>query len=310
MNRKKQVDHLIIDDVKQGVKEVKGVVSALGVGGGVKDDRYNKRKDRVVKIFNEGGYKIQSPGPTLTQFKATAKDAPDKAKDMKMMFDRLGSFVKANLNYYNPGLGDKFTNEAGFTMINKGDIAIQSLDYLQKLVDAYPPGTYKPTFKEAATVDLSTKTNGQQQAPGLTAAQVKKKNLEMLSSVRPVMEQGLRANGSVPNSDLELLSEQFYNEIVAPASSKYETDSIDEAITNSILTFVATLVAKKQAGEPMNPVYEKIASVTQKVQEKVEQQVKTQAGNTLGNWIIENPLASALIVIVIGLILAKLFKVI
>lgn len=309
--RRGSKDHLIIDDAKAALSEVKGVIGAIAPGG-VKDDRYNATKDKVIAMGKKYGYMNATNGsPSLAAFKATAKDAPDKAKTMEPMFRRLDDYVYALLEFYNPGLGQKFRAESPMQMANLGNLTPEYIPNLETLMSLYAPGTYRPTFKEQATTNMNATLNNQPQTTAtVSQAEKNKQNLVLLSAVRPVMEAGLRQNGSVPPSDLTSLSDQFYNEIVVPGTNAYESDNLDDAVTNAILSFVATLAAKKQAGVPMNPVYEKIATATEKVKEKVEEQVKTQSGNALGNWIIDNPVASVLIVIVVGLILAKLFKVI
>lgn len=300
----------VIGKIASGAIKIGAKIAS--VASGVKDDRYNRTKDSVIKILNAAGYKNEAPAPTLAKFKATAKDAPDKAKTMEPMFKKLQAFVQAILNYYNAGLGDKFVAEAPFRMINLGSIDGASLKYLEELVTVYPPnGSYKPTFEQKARAQVQSGLNQQNTsgAPIIRSSDIEDENIKVLKPYAPVMASTLREAGYVPENSVSGLADQFYSNIVAPASSTtYESDHLDDAITNSILEFMATVQQKKIAGEPMNPVYDKLATLSLNLQERLGNQIKKQAGNSLGNWIMEHPIESLAISVLAGLLISKLIK--
>lgn len=312
-NSKKSEDHLLSGGVASLGDAVLGKIAGV-VSGGVTPERFFVNRDEDVhKVLEGAGYKrdpLESKGESYAKFQIGQKNIPSKSPSNEPYYKRLFDYAQMRLNAYNPGLGDYWRNNFPLVMKNQGNTDHTAFTALRELALRYAPGTYRPEFKEVATAQMNQALG--QQAPTTvtqTPAQAKAVQMTLLSGVRPIMEGGLKQNGSVPIQDLELLTQQFYNEIVAPSTSSYEIDHVDEAVANAVLTFIATIAAKKAAGEALNPVYEKIANVTQKVQEEIGSHVKTQSGNVLGNWILDNPFASVLIVIVVGLILAKLFKV-
>lgn len=307
-------NHLIgeaIDVAKEAGEQLKKVKNLVG---GVTQDRILDRVEEARALFEKYGY--NKGLVNFKDFKLQKTGIPDKKTGSDTYapeFERLRKYIIAVLNAYNPGLGEVYSSVwPSFIMANKGNIKSEPLKDLQTLLQTYPVGTYKPTFKEKATAEINSNvqsTATSTLATGLnTQAEQLKTMIEMLQPVNTIMSEGLKAAGIVPPADPVRLAETFYNEIVAKGANLMNFDNLDEPMTNAILSFIATVKAKADAGEQLNPVYQKIAGVTGKVQEKIESQARTMSGNALGNWIIDHPIESAVILIVLFLIARKLFK--
>jgi len=138
----------LLSKIKPIGKFLKGAKKWVGsIAGGVKQDRFLDRRDKVLDLFKAAGYSNSLEGKTFaTKFKVLAADVPDKltSRSYSKEFDRLHAMVIARLNANNPGLGDAFNSYVPeFKMVNKGNISGKNIDALAETLKTFPPNTYK-----------------------------------------------------------------------------------------------------------------------------------------------------------------------
>lgn len=124
--------------LEQAAKVLKGLTS---IAGGVKQDRFLERRQRVYDLFDAAKYQRGFS----KQFNILAEQIPNRKQDnYAPEYERLRKFTVHVLNYNNPGLGD-FYNLVwpAWIMANAGQVKPEGIDYAKYLVDKYPPGTYK-----------------------------------------------------------------------------------------------------------------------------------------------------------------------
>jgi len=124
-------------------------VSAFGVKfgiGGVKDERFIKRRDAIKDLFQNNGYTPKGYLNQMKKFKIDQANIPDRKSDSyKAEYKRLYQWCVAVLNEANPGLGDLYkTYFEGFPMANKGSMISEPYQGLRIFVETFPPGKWKP----------------------------------------------------------------------------------------------------------------------------------------------------------------------
>ena len=308
--KRNNVNHLA-DDVQEATKVVGKVVKAVkGAVSGVRDDRFIEERDRAVQILRDAGYTGNTGD--YVKYKIDQAQIPNKADNYKPYFIKLFAYLRDRMNKQNPGLGDYWIQTYPLIMANKGVAKRESISAIKDLVQTYPPGTYKPTFEQATKTLAQTKLDSQSKGylPSTSKEQIEDQNSKRLKPLVPLMSRSLSEAGQTPAGGTADIADQFYEFIVKPATQEqYETDHLDDAVTNSILEFFATIQAKALAGElPKGGLYDKMANASFKLQERLQGQVKTQAGNKIGNFIMENPLLAVGAAVLAGIIIIKLAK--
>lgn len=316
--KKKQTDNLVDDVVKTGTKIAGKVVEKaadiLNLKGEVSQDRFIERTKQAFEVFNKAGY--VRPGGAKGQvkyvdYKIGASQVDNRKQNYVKEFARLHSYIKDRMNEYNPGLGDLWaTAYPEFTLVNQGNISKAGAweDFVD-LVNAYPPGSYKPTFQELAKNQANVTANetaAKSKAADAPIVVSKEKlsyaNELKLIPLRSTMSNALLAIGAVPPTDIESLAELFYTQIVQKGTgSNYETDYLDNQMTNEIIAFCATLKAKQLAGETLPKLYEGIAKDTNKAEQKLSTDLTI---SSVGSGLFSNPIVWILLLVLI-IMLAK-----
>lgn len=289
------------------------------VPGKVTADRFFATRKFFLTELTKAGYGDNDVIP-MSKYKVHHDGVVDKKSNgtYEKEYERLRQYVIARLNHSNAGLGDYYaTLRPQYAMWDKGGLA--DLPAIKKqfidIVNTYPPNSYKPTFQEKNKVVSQNAINENQGKGGrlqATIARIKGKgeveseNVKKLKPLASVMTEGLQAAGHIAPKGVASLADEFYAKIVAPATANdYDSDHLDDSITDAILDFVVVLQQKKINGETLPTVYEKIASGTMAVQEKLESK-QSSSGASILDWVKDHPLESAGIALALYLIARKL----
>lgn len=263
-------------------------------------------RNDVAEILNNAGYKKSEKGglpnaPSFTEFKIKNEQVSGKSPDYKYAYERLQKWIAKMLNTYNPGLGDKYILENPVVMRSFKNVSHDWINFIRQFVALYPANVkFVPTFTDLAK-SVTTPTE---------ISKTETEEPDLIKPLTPVFVAGLLAQGDIPKigQGSDIIAEQFYNSIVAPSTGNFQSENLDKAVQNSILSFIATVTESYQSGEQQNPVFKAIGKASTALQTKLETQVKETAGNTLGNWIIKNPVPSLGIAVLLGIVVVKVFK--
>lgn len=183
-----------------------------------------------------------------------------------------------------PGFGTKLTESDLYQYAPSAQTSAQPLTFDQK-------------------IKAIEQTKQLEQAGPQYVTESAKGNREMLAAVRPVMESGLRAAGYVPLPDLDGLAMQFYEKIVVPATGNMSAaNTIDDSVTNAILTFIGGVAAKQREGVEQNKIFETIGRLTNQIADKVEAGIEQRANTEIGAAITGN-IGMILVIVAVVVIL-------
>lgn len=308
---------------KLTAKVTDAVGKVISTAGGVTDNRFISTRDYILKAFKDGGYGDNNT-VSLSKYRIHHDGIPNKKSSGTYApeYERLRQYIIARFNHANQGLGDLYaTLRPEFVMYDQGGLA--DLPAIKKqikdLIATYPKGSYVPSFQDknrAVSQNVIAENQGKGgrfsaiiQNAKTSKEQTEDANVKVLTPLSSVMKTALQDAGHIAPNNVAQLADDFYIKIVSPATmNEYDSDHLDDSITNAILEFVATLQAKKIEGANLPPIYEKIATGTMKVQEKLQTKVEQQTEGGLINWISANPIESALIALVLFVIAKKVFR--
>ncbi len=138
---------LKIKPLAKAYKAVSTFAGKVGIGG-VTQDRFLERRDKILNLFKQYGYGNNLNGATFAKvYKVLAADIPNRLTDRtyKNEFDRLYEMTRARLNANNPGLGDLYaTYVPSFKMANKGNMYSEPIKILEIFLKEFKPGKYQP----------------------------------------------------------------------------------------------------------------------------------------------------------------------
>lgn len=151
-------------------KKVAAFGVKLGIGG-VKDDRFIRRRDEILSLFRNNGYKTDNA--EIIKFKIDHANVPNrKDTNYATEYTRLYNYSVFMLNKFNPGLGDLFaTYFPGFPLSSKGSMMLEPYEGLRLFVESFGVGKYRPgMFPPAAqnTAPLPADLTPAQTPPDVT----------------------------------------------------------------------------------------------------------------------------------------------
>lgn len=291
-------DHIIgdvINTVKDVVGEVKKVIKT--------DDELINTRQKVFDIFIAYKLRAKDKDPVAEAHRLAQKDIPNKklGGNYNAEYKRLYEYVIDQFNRNGkPELAEIFERTVPVFDENNHDVSVIR-ELLQGKVRATPE---QPQAQDIASelanqnIQLAAKQSDIAARPSSATSSV------ILKPFVPLMRKGLSDAGFVPPSGIDPLATMFYEKIVKPASQyTFDANYLDEAITNAILTFVATLQQKREAGEQMNSVYTKIADTATALQEKTKNVARDAAGNKIGGFVLDNAMLLGIGVAAIVLIM-------
>lgn len=264
-------DHVIGEIISTGKDIVKGAKDILGIKltkrkfYAYRDDLYSK----VAKIYGRDALG-KVPGNAFGAFShKTIKDSPlkDYSKEKRALDDMM-------------------------------------MKYFPKVFGSVVPVQTTKDISEEISNEQIQQTHEKQKERTLT---LESKSAKVLKPFKPIMKAGVSNAGFVPPENIDALALLFYDKVVKPATqSTYDhCDHLDDVIVDSILHFIATLQAKREAGEPMNKVYTTIADKATQLQEEAGDTGKQIAGQKVGNFVIENAAIIGVGVLIAVIMLAK-----
>lgn len=127
---------------------------------------------------------------------------------------------------------------------------------------------------------------------------------DRVKPLAPTMKMSLKAKGVTPSSNIEVLTNQFYNEIVRKDQPNnfsgqntleeiqlfdYSRDYADEAVDamiTAVISYIKALRTKKASGEELSEVQKIIVTGTERAEDKIKEAAKTEAANKVGSEIL------------------------
>lgn len=314
--KKQNKNYLVVSDVKEAVGVVKDIAGQLK-GSPAKGIQHRKLA-AAINYFRSRGYSVAQmqaePLRSIIVYVGGYASKPIKdviskhfwlGSDNLPLGDLGGHFHGAIL----PALGlarneSDLPRPAGnlSTYVQPPDGS--ALDSIVQSVFGAVPGfgtklteadlyKFAPSIMQSSqplTFDQKVKALDQtKQIEQIQAIDSNKENREMLSTLRPVMEVGLRDAGYIPLPDLDGLAMQFYEKIVVPATGNFSTSNVlDDSITAAIITFLGGVAAKQREGVQQNAVLAKIGEYTNRIVDNVEQSLQARGQLEVGKAVTGN----------------------
>lgn len=234
----------------------------------------------------------------------------NKADKLKMVRDAIGNLfsgsglftewkdsVKANLLMNDDIASEKFgTYNDEFARLHKAVQDAFRLSGRPDLADSF--GTTVPQFNQGLhPIDfIATLLKGASNPLSKAAAG---NVYAILEPFKTMMQDALTSKGVAAPSDMDTLTQIFYNTFVAKPGSENEVMNfdtmnpgtmyhVDEAVVNSVVTFVKTLADKKTNGEQLSSIQDKIANIGLKVQSGLTQAATDEVNKKVGEKVTTN----------------------
>lgn len=138
----------------------------------------------------------------------------------------------------------------------------------------------------------------------------------ILEPFRNLMNETLQSKGIHPPSDIADLTQLFYNTFVAKTGSGVEPMNFDtmlpgdvyhadEAVLNAVVTYVKTLIDKKQSGQTLPKVQDRIATAGISVQNKLTDEAKKEVEARVGETVVGN--TKTILIVIAAVVVVVLF---
>lgn len=149
------------------------------------------------------------------------------------------------------------------------------------------------------------------------AVKIQEKKYDILFPFAQTMKDSLTAKGISAPSNIEDLTQLFYNNFVA-VNSPYNFErfeqmdflnmkpghNLDEAVTGAVIAYIKGLQEQKNEGKTLPKVLDKIATTANKVQDELTVQAKAEVSKEVGTKILDNWKVIAVVaVIIVGLLI-------
>jgi hypothetical protein len=162
--------------------------------------------------------------------------------------------------------------------------------------------------------------------PVLLGDHIAKQGYAKLKPLKKVMQMALESVGVKPGKTIDIVAEQFYNNIIRPskktgiADFKFDypeintghmtydqADNAKDVITESILKFIRVARRKEASGSKLTKVEQILADGSKIVEKNIESTAKQEAAQQLGQNILFNKKTQLIIVgAIVGIVLLVL----
>ena len=144
-------------------------------------------------------------------------------------------------------------------------------------------------------------------SPEATAARAQ--NYGELQPLAPIMKEALQSKGVYPPASMDQLTQVFYNNFVAKPGTDYEAQNfeeidpstmshVDESVIDAVVSFLVSVQQRKNQGEILPPVYDRIATGMNQVRGTMEMKAKEQVSQEIGG-VFMKPMTWVIIVAIV-----------
>lgn len=249
-----------------GVKKVTEAVSNLKTS----DNVLIRNRDKIFDMFKKAGFK-SALDQAVSTHKMTHKDIPNQkvGSSYNPEWKRLYNMVTDTFKH----MGREDLANAWQSTVPVFTTTEHPIDFIATLLS----GGYNPVSVKASV-----------------------QNYSVLTPFGASMKKALESKGIYPPSNIEDLTQTFYNNFIAKMGSDYEALNfdeihpmndayVDESVINAVVSYFTDLQARKNSGEVLGKTQDMLATTANRVQDKLQDVALNQVKKEIGGSILDNP---------------------